>query len=85
MYNGVVSEYSAGRSRYHTFGGAALLIYVTHFALNIFAGDELPVYDPATGTDGVSVRVTPVRTDPQQQGSFVEQPPDIEFAWTISF
>ena len=85
VYNGVVSEYSAGRSRYHTFGGAALLIYVTHFALNIFAGDELPVYDPATGTDGVSVRVTPVRTDPQQQGSFVEQPPDIEFAWTISF
>lgn len=89
VFNDVQSQYSAGRSQYTNFGGAALLVYVTHLAFHAFGGPDLPEYEAARTRPGVSLWVAPAesfRSDGDRNlGVRPQMEPDIRFAWSLSF
>jgi hypothetical protein len=51
------SRYTTGRANYAYFGGAALLVFLTHVALYAFDGPELPAYEP--GDAQLEIQVGP--------------------------
>ncbi len=91
VFNNVQSQYNAGRTQYTTFGGAALLVYITHIAFHAFAGPDLPEYEAAAGgsAPGVSVWVEPAPSmrfaSDRNLGVRPQAEPDIRFAWSLSF